>query len=288
MDGAAGGDRRRRLVGPAGRQVQADDRRHPVLGPARHHPAAAVEGVPFTAGDRRTVVDVVLYLALLISVAVPLLSPGVHSDSLSAACRTTLRAGRPGAARSRRSCCSSLMGLRDKTIFLAARGEQYLPALVFFAVLPFVDMIVALKLLIVVVWVGAGVSKFGKHFTNVVPPMVSNSPSMPFKAVKRAHYRDFPRRPAARRRSPTSWPTSAAPPSRSSPRWCCCSRPTAVADRAGRGRHGRLPPLHHLDVPARGAAGVEHPVRLRHASFLFLGFPAWRRLRVDRHVARRG
>ena len=59
--------------------------------------------------------------------------------------------------------------------------------------LPFVDMIIALKLLIVVVWVGAGVSKFGKHFSNVIPPMVSNSPSMPFKWVKRAHYRDFPR-----------------------------------------------------------------------------------------------
>ena len=50
-----------------------------------------------------------------------------------------------------------LIGLRDKTIFLAARGEQYLPALIFFTVLPFTDMIVALKLLIVVVWVGAGI-----------------------------------------------------------------------------------------------------------------------------------
>ena len=69
-----------------------------------------------------------------------------------------------------------LNGLRDKTVFLAARGEQYLPALVFFAALPFVDMIIALKLLIVVVWVGAGFSKFGKHFSNVVPPMVSQQP----------------------------------------------------------------------------------------------------------------
>jgi len=57
----------------------------------------------------------------------------------------------------------------------------------------FVDMIITLKLLIVVVWVGAGVSKFGRHFANVVPPMVSNSPSVPFKWVKRAHYRDYPR-----------------------------------------------------------------------------------------------
>ena len=48
-------------------------------------------------------------------------------------------------------------GCGTRSIFLAARGEQYLPALVFFAALPFVDMIIALKLLIVVVWVGAGV-----------------------------------------------------------------------------------------------------------------------------------
>ncbi len=32
-----------------------------------------------------------------------------------------------------------LIGLRDKTIFLAARGEQYLPVLVIFTVLPFVE-----------------------------------------------------------------------------------------------------------------------------------------------------
>ena len=90
-----------------------------------------------------------------------------------------------------------VMGLRDKIVFLAARGEQYLPALIIFAALPFVNMIIALKLLIVVVWVGAGVSKFGLHFTNVIPPMVSNSPLIPFKWLKRAHYRDYPRRSAA-------------------------------------------------------------------------------------------
>ena len=39
--------------------------------------------VPFTNGDRRTWFDIALYLALLVSLAVALLSPGVHSDSLS-------------------------------------------------------------------------------------------------------------------------------------------------------------------------------------------------------------
>jgi uncharacterized membrane protein YkgB len=138
------------------------------------------KAVPFTAGDRRTVVDVVLYVLLIASLATALLLPGrtgLVNPVLLAAPIVLL----------------VLNGLRDKTIFLAARGEQYLPALVFFACYPFVDMIVALKLLIVVVWIGAGFSKFGKHFSNVVPPMVSNSPFIPFKWLKRAHYRDHPR-----------------------------------------------------------------------------------------------
>ncbi|MFJ9905828.1 DUF3556 domain-containing protein [Streptomyces sp. NPDC101152] len=135
--------------------------------------------VPFADGDRRTVADVLLYLAfltsLLVAVAVP--ADGLVRPALLVAPIVLY----------------VVCGLRDKTIFLAARGEQYLPALVFFAVLPFTDMIIAAKLLIVVVWVGAGVSKFGLHFTNVVAPMVSNSPCVPSKRIKRLHYRDFPR-----------------------------------------------------------------------------------------------
>jgi uncharacterized membrane protein YkgB len=149
--------------------------------------------VPFTGGDRRTWFDVVLYVALLASVAGALLSPGVHSDSLSAVLPTNTSGLVNPALLVAPTVLLVLMGLRDKTIFLGARGEQYLPALFFFTVLTFVDMIIALKLLIIVVWVGAGVSKFGKHFSNVIPPMVSNSPAIPFKWLKRAHYRDFPR-----------------------------------------------------------------------------------------------
>jgi hypothetical protein len=149
--------------------------------------------VPFTSGDRRTRFDVAVYLALLVSVAIPLFSPGVHSDSLSAVMPDNTSGLVNPALLVAPMVLLVLMGLRDKTIFLGARGEQYLPALFFFTVLPFVDMIIALKLLIVVVWVAAGVSKFGKHFGNVIPPMVSNSPAIPFKWLKRAHYRDFPR-----------------------------------------------------------------------------------------------
>ncbi|MBV9321899.1 MAG: DUF3556 domain-containing protein, partial [Mycobacterium sp.] len=126
-------------------------------------------------------------------IAVPLLAPGIHSVSLSQALPDNTSGLVNPALLVAPMVLLVLIGLRDKTVFLAARGEQYVPAIFFFATLPFVDMIIALKLLIVVVWVGAGVSKFGRHFANVIPPMVSNSPCVPFKWLKRAHYRDFPR-----------------------------------------------------------------------------------------------
>ncbi|MGW4593395.1 DUF3556 domain-containing protein [Amycolatopsis thermoflava] len=149
--------------------------------------------VPFTRGDRRTGFDVTLYVAFLVSVLAAIAMPGVPSASLSA----VLPDNSTGLVRPALLIAPIVLyvlnGLRDKTIFLAARGEQYLPALVFFAVLSFTDMIIAAKLLICAVWIGAGVSKFGRHFTNVVPPMVSNSPCVPAKWIKRLHYRDFPR-----------------------------------------------------------------------------------------------
>ncbi|WP_181696195.1 DUF3556 domain-containing protein [Nocardia sp. GTS18] len=148
--------------------------------------------VPFTAGNTRTPLDVVLYLGFLATLGLALLAPGRPSQSLLERLPDNTSGLISPALLIAAIALYILCGLRDKTIFLAARGEQYLPALVFFALLPFTDMIIAAKLLIVIVWVGAGVSKFGKHFTNVVPPMVSNSPSVPFRSVKRAHYRDFP------------------------------------------------------------------------------------------------
>src|SRR6202012_4781159 len=147
--------------------------------------------VPFTNGDRRTWFDIGVYLALLVSLAVALLAPGVHSESLSKALPHNTSGLVNPALIVVPIALLVLIGLRDKTIFLAARGEQYLPVIVICTVLPFVNMIIALKMVIVVVWVGAGFSKFGKHFSNVIPPMVSNTIFAP-KWVRKAHYRDFP------------------------------------------------------------------------------------------------
>lgn len=149
--------------------------------------------VPGTAGDRRTVLDVVLYLGFIAALTTALVLPGVETASLTAALPDNISGLVPIAPVIVALVLLALAGLRDKTIAIASRIEQYAPALVFFAVLPFTDMIIALKLLIVAVWVGAGVSKFGKHFVNVIPVMLSNTPFWPPKWFKRSMYRDFPR-----------------------------------------------------------------------------------------------
>jgi hypothetical protein len=146
--------------------------------------------VPFTRGDRRSPVDVALYVALLASLVTSLVLHGRHDAAFA---KLGFHAGRVSPALM--MVVAGLLvaaGLRDKVIFLQARGEQYLPAVIFFAAYSGVNMIVALKLLIVVVWLGAGFSKFGRHFGSVVPPMVSNTPWVPLKSIKRAHYKNFP------------------------------------------------------------------------------------------------
>jgi hypothetical protein len=137
--------------------------------------------VPFTAGDTRTVGDVLLYVAAMASLATAFALPGVGAHHLV----------RPAALVPILVLMITL-GLRDKTIFLAARSEQYLPAIFFSTVLGYTDMMISFKMLIVSVWLGAGVSKIGRHFINVVPPMVANAPFMPTNRIARAHYRRHP------------------------------------------------------------------------------------------------
>lgn len=148
--------------------------------------------VPFTKGDRRTVGDVILYAAFLAALVATFVLPGTVTSSLAQA----LPGNTVGLVQLWPVAASAVLlivlGLRDKGIFLGARGEQYLPALVFFSVLPFVDMIIALKLLIVVVWVGAALSKLGRHFSRVIPAMLSNTPFWPPRWLKRSLYAKHP------------------------------------------------------------------------------------------------
>lgn len=141
--------------------------------------------VPGTAGSRRTVVDVVLYLAVIGAAIWVLLAPADRMvTGLSDEAFATIEPVRLIPL----LVLLPLVGLRDKTIFLAARSEHYwVTALVF--VFPFVDLIVAAKLLMVAIWWGAATSKLNAHFPYVVSTMMSNAPLVP-KVLKRRLWRD--------------------------------------------------------------------------------------------------
>src|SRR5580692_5487373 len=72
--------------------------------------------VPFTGGDRRTWFDVILYLVLMVSVAIPLFLPGVHSDSLSAVMPANTSGLVNPAMLIAPVVLLVLMGLRDKVV----------------------------------------------------------------------------------------------------------------------------------------------------------------------------
>lgn len=145
--------------------------------------------VPFTAGDHRTAFDVGIYFALLGTLVFLLIGPGVQT----AAMPDTEAGLLPQWALLTYVGLIIVMGLRDKVVFLAARSEQYVAVMFFFGVLAsHVDMVLAAKIAIVTIWMGAGISKFGHHFTNVVPPMLSNTPWITSLRFKRALYKSYP------------------------------------------------------------------------------------------------
>lgn len=140
--------------------------------------------VPFTAGTRRSLVDVALYAGVLAS-AVWLLTRPASGDPVTSNGDlgvldpvTTLPL----------ILCLALLGLRDKTIFLAARGEHYWTKLFLFF-LPFVDMMAGFQLVMLALWWGAATSKLNHHFPYVIAVMESNSPLTP-RWAKRLLYKD--------------------------------------------------------------------------------------------------
>lgn len=133
--------------------------------------------VPGTKGSHRTLLDVALYLAVIAAAVYVLVSPADRGQDLIEPERfVPLLVLLP------------VLGLRDKTIFLAARSEHYWVTTIAF-LFPFVDMILAAKLLMVAIWWGAATSKLNQHFPYVVSTMMSNAPLLP-KAVKRRLWRD--------------------------------------------------------------------------------------------------
>ncbi|GAA5148210.1 DUF3556 domain-containing protein [Pseudonocardia eucalypti] len=139
--------------------------------------------VPFTSGDRRSVVDVLLYAGFVAAAVHLLLSPG--SGPVPPGAEVGLLA--PSVILPVVILLGAL-GLRDKTVYLAARAEMYwIACLIFF--FPYADMMIGLKFALVAIWWGAGVSKLTHIFPSVVSVMISNSPFRP-RWFKRMMYRD--------------------------------------------------------------------------------------------------
>ncbi|MGQ0625788.1 MAG: DUF3556 domain-containing protein [Sporichthyaceae bacterium] len=153
---------------------------------------APYKRVPGTAGDHRTIVDVTLYVGFLATLLTAIVVPGNDSATLSAVLPGNDSGLVEPALMIAPMVLLVLLGLRDSVAFLAARAEQYLPWIFFFTLLDFTDMIIALKVSICAIWIFAGISKFGHHFSNVVAPMMSNSPWLASKRIKRSMYKDFP------------------------------------------------------------------------------------------------
>jgi hypothetical protein len=143
--------------------------------------------VPLTKGTARTPVDVALYAALLVMTLFTLFSDGTGPIP---ALNTTV-----GVLPMWKILVVlgilAVLGLRDKVIFLAARGEVYATLAVTF-LFTGVDIIVAAKVVFVVIWMGAATSKLNKHFPFVVSTMMSNSPVFRPRWIKRMFFEKFP------------------------------------------------------------------------------------------------
>ncbi|GAA5064754.1 DUF3556 domain-containing protein [Nocardia callitridis] len=143
--------------------------------------------VPLTSGTTRTPFDAVLYAALLIMLGLAL---GTDGTGPVAGLDTTVGV-LPRWEIWAILAVLAVLGLRDKVIFLAARGEVYATLTVTF-LFTGADMILAAKFVCLVIWVGAATSKLNKHFPFVMSTMMSNSPVIRPKFIKRRFFEHFP------------------------------------------------------------------------------------------------
>ena len=143
--------------------------------------------VPLTKGDSRGPVDVLLYGALVVMLLVALFSDGTGPIPALDTDVGLLPTWQIVAV----LVLLALAGLRDKVIFLAARGEVYGSFAVAFLFVG-VDIIVAAKLVCMAIWMGAATSKLTRHFPFVISTMMSNSPVMRPRFLKRMFFARFP------------------------------------------------------------------------------------------------
>lgn len=145
--------------------------------------------IPLTAGDRRTPFDAALYAALLVLLVIALFSDATGPVPALGTTVGVLPAWQIWAVLG----VLAVLGLRDKVIFLAARGEVYASLTVAFLFAGYgVDLILGAKLVCLVIWLGAATSKLNKHFPFVISTMMSNNPLFRSRSIKRKFFEHFP------------------------------------------------------------------------------------------------
>jgi hypothetical protein len=130
-------------------------------------------GLPLVGGDRRGLLLVGLYLAqlalLLRALCAPALTPALLLPPV---------------------VLLPLLGMADKTLFLAARAEHYFVAL--FCFLFPGEWVAGCKVLWVAVWWWAATSKLNHHFPGVVAVKQSNSPLTAIGSLRTRLFRAYP------------------------------------------------------------------------------------------------
>jgi len=145
--------------------------------------------IPLTKGDSRTPFDALLYGALLVLLIIAIFSDGTGPMPALGTTVGVLPAWQIWAV----LIVLAVLGLRDKVVFLAARGEVYASFTVAFLFAGYgVDLILGAKLVCLVIWLGAATSKLNKHFPFVISTMMSNNPLFRPRFIKRKFFEHFP------------------------------------------------------------------------------------------------
>src|SRR3954467_15321671 len=173
------------IIGLGSGSMQLAARYGPVIGgavywlrPGTVRLAPWPDKLPFTRGNRRSVVDVALYVGVLAAGAYLLGSSGSHGLLSRTAIVVFL-------------ALWAALGLRDKVPFLAARPEIY----GFFLIVSLfhgLDVLVGWQFVMFFIWWGAASSKLNRHFPFVIAVMVSNTPWNRSRKAKAKLYRDYP------------------------------------------------------------------------------------------------
>lgn len=135
-------------------------------------------GAPVIGTPRRTLLDVLLYVALVASCLRMLLA---HTPTFEHFVPLVVLV--------------PLLGVLDKTIFLAARAEHFWVMITCFAFASGpagASWIPGAKAVQLALWFFAGFSKLNHHFPTVACVMTSNGPFTRFEWLRKAMYRDYP------------------------------------------------------------------------------------------------